>query len=179
MTSFGAFIDLGGVDGLVHVTELSHERNVSPKSVVSVGDEVEVKVLEVDPEKRRISLGIKQLSENNIAMTLDSLKKGDIVKAVVTGADEKGVQVTVQGIAATIKKADLSKENNDPMSYKEGDVLEAKLTSVDRKNAKPGVSVKAYEIEEEKKALEEYSGANTSSGSALGEALGAALKNKE
>jgi small subunit ribosomal protein S1 len=110
-------------------------------------------------------------------MTLETLKKGDIVKAVVTGADEKGVQVNVQGIAATIKKADLSKENNDPLSYKEGDILEAKLTSVDRKNAKLGVSVKAYEIEEEKKALEEYS--NTSSGSSLGDALGEALKNKE
>jgi small subunit ribosomal protein S1 len=111
-------------------------------------------------------------------MTLQSLKKGDIVKAVVTGADEKGVQVKVQGIAATIKKADLSKENNDPLSYKEGDILEAKLTSVDRKNAKLGVSVKAYELEEEKKAIEEYS-ANGSAGSSLGEALGEALKNKE
>ena len=181
ITDYGAFIELeDGIEGHVHVSEMSWTRkNVHPGKIVSTSQEVEVKVLEVDPEKRRISLGIKQLSENNIAMTLDSLKKGDIVKAVVTGADEKGVQVTVQGIAATIKKADLSKENNDPMSYKEGDVLEAKLTSVDRKNAKLGVSVKAYEIEEEKKALEEYSGANTSSGSALGEALGAALKNKE
>ena len=111
-------------------------------------------------------------------MQKESLKKGDVVKAVVTGADEKGVQVTVQGIAATIKKADLSKENNDPLSYNEGDVLEAKLTSVDRKNAKLGVSVKAFEIEEEKKTLEEYSGANNS-GSSLGDALGEALKNKE
>ena len=75
-------------------------------------------------------------------------------KAVVTGADEKGVQVTVQGIAATIKKADLSKENNDPLSYHEGDILEAKLTSVDRKNTKLGVSVKAYELEEQKKKEE-------------------------
>ena len=64
------------------------------------------------------------------------------------------------------------------MSYKEGDVLEAKLTSVDRKNAKLGVSVKAYELEEEKKAIEEYS-ASGSAGSSLGEALGEALKNKE
>ena len=59
LTSFGAFIDLGGVDGLVHVTELSHERNVSPKSVVSVGDEVEVKVLAIDEEAGRVSLSLK------------------------------------------------------------------------------------------------------------------------
>ena len=119
LTDYGAFIELeDGIEGLVHVSEMSWTRkNVHPGKIVSTSQEVEVKVLEVDPEKRRISLGIKQLSENNIAMTLDSLKKGDIVKAVVTGADEKGVQVTVQGIAATIKKADLSKEYNDPMSY--------------------------------------------------------------
>lgn len=59
LTSFGAFIDLGGVDGLVHVTELSHERNVSPKSVVSVGEEVEVKVLSIDEEAGRVSLSLK------------------------------------------------------------------------------------------------------------------------
>lgn len=59
LTSFGAFIDLGGVDGLVHVTELSHERNVSPKSVVSVGEEVEVKVLALDEEAGRVSLSLK------------------------------------------------------------------------------------------------------------------------
>ena len=181
ITEFGLFIGLSDeIDGMIHLSDISWEK--SGEEAVkdyTKGQTIEAKIIDVDVEKERISLGIKQLSENNIAMTLDSLKKGDIVKAVETGADEKGVQVTVQGIAATIKKADLSKENNDPMSYKEGDVLEAKLTSVDRKNAKLGVSVKAYEIEEEKKALEEYSGANTSSGSALGEALGAALKNKE
>lgn len=181
ITEFGLFIGLSDeIDGMIHLSDISWEK--SGEEAVkdyTKGQTIEAKIIDVDVEKERISLGIKQLSENNIAMTLDSLKKGDIVKAVVTGADEKGVLVTVQGIAATIKKADLSKENNDPMSYKEGDVLEAKLTSVDRKNAKLGVSVKAYEIEEEKKALEEYSGANTSSGSALGEALGAALKNKE
>ena len=59
ITSFGAFIDLGGVDGLVHLTELSHERNVSPKSVVTVGEEVEVKVLAIDEEEGRVSLSLK------------------------------------------------------------------------------------------------------------------------
>ena len=180
ITEFGLFIGLSDeIDGMIHLSDISWEK--SGEEAVkdyTKGQTIQAKIIDVDVEKERISLGIKQMSENNIAMTLESLKKGDIVKAVVTGADEKGVHVTVQGIAATIKKADLSKENNDPMSYKEGDILEAKLTSVDRKNAKLGVSVKAYEIEEEKKALEEYSAAN-SSGSTLGEALGEALKKKE
>jgi small subunit ribosomal protein S1 len=179
ITEFGLFIGLSDeIDGMIHLSDISWEKSGEEAvKEYSKGQTIEAKIIDVDVEKERISLGIKQMSENNVAMTLETLKKGDIVKAVVTGADEKGVQVNVQGIAATIKKADLSKENNDPLSYKEGDILEAKLTSVDRKNAKLGVSVKAYEIEEEKKALEEYS--NTSSGSSLGDALGEALKNKE
>ncbi|MBQ8751296.1 MAG: 30S ribosomal protein S1 [Alphaproteobacteria bacterium] len=180
ITEFGLFIGLSDeIDGMIHLSDISWEK--SGEEAVkdyTKGQTIEAKIIDVDVEKERISLGIKQMSENNIAMTLESLKKGDIVKAVVVSADEKGVQVTVQGINATIKKADLSKENNDPLSYQEGDVLEAKLTSVDRKNVKLGVSVKAYEIEEEKKAIEEYTNTQ-SAGSTLGEALGEALKNKE
>ena len=180
ITEFGLFIGLSDeIDGMIHLSDISWEKpGEEAVKDYTKGQTIEAKIIDVDVEKERISLGIKQMSENNVAMTLESLKKGDIVKAVVTGADEKGVQVTVQGISATIKKADLSKENNDPLSYNEGDILEAKLTSVDRKNAKLGVSVKAFEIEEEKKTLEEYSGANNS-GSSLGDALGEALKNKE
>ncbi len=180
ITEFGLFIGLSDeIDGMIHLSDISWEQpGEEAVKEYTKGQTIQAKIIDFDVEKERISLGIKQMSENNIAMTLQSLKKGDIVKAVVTGSDEKSVQVKIQGIAATIKKADLSKENNDPLSYKEGDVLEAKLTSVDRKNAKLGVSVKAYELEEEKKAIEEYS-ANGSAGSSLGEALGEALKNKE
>lgn len=180
ITEFGLFIGLSDeIDGMIHLSDISWEKSGEEAvKEYTKGQTIEAKIIDVDVEKERISLGIKQLSENNVAMTLESLKKGDIVKAVVTSSDDKGVQVTVQGISATIKKADLSKENNDPLSYKEGDILEAKLTSVDRKNAKLGVSVKAFEIEEEKKAIEEYSNAQSSS-STLGDALGEALKNKE
>ena len=88
-----------------------------------------------------------------------------------------GVVVDVNGMSANIKKADLSKEkaNQNLENYKEGDVLEAKVTSVDKKNGKIGLSVKALEIDEEKKVLEEYSN-TASSGSAFGDALGEALK---
>ena len=180
ITEFGLFIGLSDeIDGMIHLSDISWEK--SGEEAVkdyTKGQTIEAKIIDVDIEKERISLGIKQMSENNIAMTLESLKKGDIVKAVVTGFDEKGVQVTVQGIAATIKKTELSKERRDPSTYKEGEILDAKLTSVDRKNTKLGVSVKAYEAEEEKKALEEYSNSEAAS-SSLGDALGEALKNKE
>lgn len=180
ITEFGLFIGLSDeIDGMIHLSDISWEK--SGEEAVkdyTKGQTIEAKIIDVDIEKERISLGIKQMSENNIALTLESLKKGDIVKAVVTGFDDKGVQVTVQGIAATIRKTELSKERRDPSSYKEGEVLDAKLTSVDRKNTKLGVSVKAYEAEEEKKALEEYSNTEAAA-SSLGDALGEALKNKE
>lgn len=180
ITEFGLFIGLSDeIDGMIHLSDISWEK--SGEEAVkdyTKGQTIEAKIIDVDIEKERISLGIKQMSENNIALTLESLKKGDIVKAVVTGTDDKGVLVTVQGIAATIRKAELSKDRKDLSSYKEGEILDAKLTSVDRKNTKLGVSVKAYEAEEEKKALEEYSNSEAAS-SSLGDALGEALKNKE
>jgi small subunit ribosomal protein S1 len=98
---------------------------------------------------------------------------------IITAIEDKGVVVDVNGLTANIKKADLSKDkaNQNLDNYKEGDVLEAKVTSVDKKNVKIGLSVKAREIDEEKKALEEYSNTD-SSNSALGDALGKALKKK-
>ena len=178
ITDYGAFVELeDGIEGLVHVSEMSWTRkNVHPGKIVSTSQEVDVKVLEVDVDKRRISLGIKQLTEDTVSSALEGFKKGDIVKANVVGNDDKGVNVEVNGVAAYIKKADLSKEKaqQNPENYQAGDVLEAKVTSVDKKNAKLGLSVKALEIEEEKKALEEYS--SDTSNSALGDALDAALK---
>ena len=107
---------------------------------------------------------------------MEGIKKGDIVKATVVAVDDKVVSVDVNGLTANIKKADLSKEKSlqDTANFKEGDVVEAKVTSVDKKNSKVNLSIKALEIDEEKKALEEYS--SNSGNSALGDALGEALK---
>ncbi len=179
ITEFGLFVGLTDeIDGMIHLSDIAWGK--SGEEAVkdyTKGQDITAKILDVDVEKERISLGIKQLAENNAALALENLKKGDVVKAVVISTDDKGVNVEVEGIAATIKKADLSKDKNaqNPEDYHEGQVLEAKLTSVDKKNGKLGVSIKALEIEEEKKALEEYSAAN-SSGSSLGDALGEALK---
>jgi len=179
ITEFGLFVGLTDeIDGMIHLSDLAWgESGEEAVKNYEKGQTIKAKIIDVDVEKERISLGIKQLDENNAALALENLKKGDVVKAIVTGIDEKGVNVEVEGIPALIKKADLSKdkENQNPENYHEGDVLEAKLTSVDRKNGKLGVSVKAFEIEEEKKALEEYSNSNVAATS-LGDALGEALK---
>ncbi|MBQ7303411.1 MAG: 30S ribosomal protein S1 [Alphaproteobacteria bacterium] len=179
ITEFGLFVGLTDeIDGMIHLSDIAWGK--SGEDAVKdyeKGQTITAKIIDVDVEKERISLGIKQLDENNAALALENLKKGDVVKAIVVSTDDKGVNVEVEGIAATIKKADLSKdkEGQNPLNYHEGDVLEAKLTSVDKKNGKLGVSVKALEIEEEKKILEEYS-ASGASGTSLGDALGEALK---
>lgn len=179
ITEFGLFVGLTDeIDGMIHLSDIAWGK--SGEEAVkdyTKGQEITAKIIDVDVEKERISLGIKQMAENNAALALENLKKGDVVKAVVVSSDDKGVNVEVEGIAATIKKADLSKDKaaQNPEDYQEGQVLEAKITSVDKKNGKLGVSVKALEIEEEKKALEEYTAANNS-GSSLGDALGEALK---
>ncbi len=179
ITEFGLFVGLTDeIDGMIHLSDIAWGKSgeEAVKDYVK-GQEITAKIIDVDVEKERISLGIKQLDENNAALALENLKKGDVVKAIVVSTDDKGVNVEVEGIAATIKKADLSKdkEGQNPENYHEGDVVEAKLTSVDKKNGKLGISVKALEIEEEKKTLEEYSASNAS-GTSLGDALGEALK---
>ncbi len=179
ITEFGLFVGLTDeIDGMIHLSDIAWGKS-GEEAVKDYekGQTITAKIIDVDVEKERISLGIKQLDENNAALALENLKKGDVVKAIVVSTDDKGVNVEVEGIAATIKKADLSKDKDgqNPADYHEGQVLEAKLTSVDKKNGKLGVSVKALEIEEEKKTLEEYSASNTT-GSSLGDALGEALK---
>ena len=179
ITEFGLFVGLSDeIDGMIHLSDISWDK--SGEEAVkdyTKGQDIEAKIIDVDVEKERISLGIKQLTEDTVSGALEGLKKGDVVSAKVISTDEKGLNVDVNGISATIKKADLSKDkaSQNPDNYKEGDEIEAKITSVDKKNGKLGLSIKALEIEEEKKALEEYSSTNNS-GSTLGDALGEALK---
>ena len=178
ITEFGLFVGLTDeIDGMIHLSDISWDK--SGEEAVkdySKGQEIEAKIIDVDVEKERISLGIKQLSEDTVSEALYGMKKGDVVKAVVKATEDKGIIVEVNGLSTLIKKADLSKDkaSQNPDNFKEGDEVEAKVTSLDKKNGKFGLSIKALEVEEEKKVLEEYS--NTSSGSSLGDALGEALK---
>ena len=94
-TSFGAFIDLGGVDGLVHLTELSHERNVSPKSVVSVGDEIEVKVLDLNEEEGRVSLSLKATTPGPWDGVEQKLTAGNVIEGTVKRLTDFGAFVEV------------------------------------------------------------------------------------
>ena len=165
------------IDGMIHLSDISWDK--SGEEAVkdyTKGQDIKAKIIDVDVEKERISLGIKQLTEDSVSAALNGLKKGDVVKGKVTAIDDKALTVDVNGASATIKKADLSRDKalQNTENFKEGDEVEAKVTSVDKKNAKVTLSIKALEIDEEKKALEEYSSATGNS--ALGDALGEALK---
>ena len=178
ITEFGLFVGLSDEsDGMIHLSDISWDKpGEEAVKDYSKGQDIQAKIIDVDVEKERISLGIKQLTENTVAQALESIKKGDVVKACVTAIDEKGITVNVNGLTSYIKKGDLAKDkaSQNVENFKEGDTVEAKVTSIDKKNSKVNLSIKALEIDEEKKALEEYSSA--SGNSALGDALGEALK---
>jgi small subunit ribosomal protein S1 len=185
-TEFGLFIGLDGdVDGMVHLSDLDWNRQGEEVlEDYNRGDMVKAKVLDVDIEKERISLGIKQLVSDAAAEQAEStgVKKGAIVTCTVSAITDGGVEVKlVDGeMKAFIRRNDLSRDRADqrPERFAVGDKLDARVTQFDRKTGKIGLSIKALEIAEEKEAVKQYG--STDSGASLGDILGAALKgNKE
>jgi small subunit ribosomal protein S1 len=181
ITEFGLFIGLSGdIDGMIHLSDLDWEKS-GEEAVVDYkkGDVIKAKVLDVDVEKERVSLGVKQLSEDPFAGATEGLKKGSVVNCEVKAVNDKGIEVDVNGSEGFIKKGDLAKDRSaqDTARFKEGDKIDAKIVNIDSKSRKMTLSVKALEIEEEKKALSEYS--SEDAGASLGDILGAALEAKE
>jgi len=181
ITEFGLFIGLSGdIDGMVHLSDLSWDKQ-GDEAVKDFqkGQTVQVKVLDVDPEKERISLGIKQLASDPMAKVA-TLKKGDVVTVTVAEVQESGLEVILEGGArAFIRRADLARDRNDqrPDRFGVGDKVDALVTQADKTGRKLGLSIKALEISEEKEAVAQYG--SSDSGASLGDILGAALKKKK
>ncbi len=181
-TEFGLFIGLDGdVDGMVHLSDLDWNRQGEEVlEDYNRGDMVKAKVLDVDIEKERISLGIKQLVSDAAAEQADStgVKKGAIVTCTVSAVNDGGIDVQIVDteMNAFIRRADLSRDRNDqrPERFAVGDKLDARVTQFDRKTGRIGLSIKALEIAEEKEAVKQYG--SSDSGASLGDILGAALK---
>ena len=178
ITDFGLFIGLDGdIDGLVHHSDISWtETGETVMKEYKKGDTVKAKVLAIDADKERISLGIKQLTENAAGGALDGIGKGDVVTCSVSAITESGIEVKVNdSIIAFIKKSDLSRDRQEqrPDRFAVGDRLDAKVTNVDKTAHKVTLSIKALEADEQKRAIEEYGSAD--SGASLGDILGAAL----
>ena len=148
ITSFGAFIDLGGVDGLVHLTELSHERNVSPKSVVTVGEEIEVKILDLNEEEGRVSLSFKATTPGPWDGVEQKLAKGDVVEGTVKRLTDFGAFVEVlPGIDGLVHVSQISHKRieNPKEALKVGQEVKVKVLEVNADAERVSLSIKALE----------------------------------
>jgi small subunit ribosomal protein S1 len=180
-TEFGLFLGLDGdVDGMVHLSDLDWKR--PGEQVIEEykkGDRVKAQVLDVDVEKERISLGIKQLQADPFAEAGD-LKKGAVVTCEVTEVKEAGLEVKIVGteFTAFIKRSELARDRSEqrPERFAAGQKVDARVTQFDRRAHKVTVSIKALEVAEEKEAIAQYG--SSDSGATLGDILGTALKRK-
>jgi small subunit ribosomal protein S1 len=179
ITDFGVFIGLdGGIDGLVHLSDISWDEG-SDEGVrdYKKGQELETVVLSVDPERERISLGIKQLDKDPFSAYLAGNAKGDIVKGIVKEVDKRGAVVTLaEGIEGYIRGSEISRERVEDAraELKEGDEVEARFLGVDRKNRTITLSIKAKDFAEEQAAIKSYSSAPTGTAT-LGDMLKAQM----
>ena len=184
ITDFGIFLGLdGGLDGLIHLSDISWEGNGDELiKDYKKGTKIKAKILDINVEKERVSLGIKQLTEDKVANEIENIKLGDTVTCIITKITEKSIEVSLSdNIQGTIKKSDLSRDRAEQKTDRFGvsDKVDATVIKIDKKQRKINLSIKAREIEEEKKAMEEFG--SSDSGASLGDILGAALekKNKE
>lgn len=152
LTSYGAFVDLGGVDGMVHISELSWRRIKNPSEVVSVGDVIEVYVKSFDPEKRRVSLGYKKAEDNPWSIFLRDYSEGDVVKAKIVSMTAYGAFANIiEGIDGLIHISQISHDRigkpQDVLTV--GQEVEAKITQIDTERKRISLSIKALTEPEE------------------------------
>ena len=180
ITEFGLFIGLDGeIDGLAHLSDLSWNKSGEEAFTdYKKGDLVKAKVLDVDVDKERISLGIKQLTEDTVAAELDQLKKGAVVTCTISKIVNTGIEVMVNETPGFIRKGDLSRDRSEqrPDRFATGEKIDAKITQVDKASRNLTLSIKALEVEEEKKAMKNFG--SSDAGASLGDILGAAIQKK-
>jgi len=181
ITEFGLFIGLEGeIDGMVHLSDLAWDKSGEEALAnYKKGDIVKAVVIDVDADKERISLSVKNLGEDPFVETIAGVKRGAVVTVEVTSIEEGGIEVEYDGMKAFIRRSDLSRDRAEqrPERFSVGNKIDARVTSIDAKTRKLGLSIKAREIAEEKEAVEQYG--SSDSGASLGDILGAALKSSD
>ena len=178
ITDFGLFVGLpGGIDGLIHLADISWEKQSADQIVsdFSKGQELDVVILNIDAEKERISLGIKQLTEDDFSQYANSNGKGSIVKGIAVEVDSRGAVIELaEGITGYLRVSEISQDRIEDAStvIKQGAELEVVITQIDRRTRKIALSIKAKDSVEEKAAMDDYNAqASGSSSSTLGDLL--------
>lgn len=161
MTDFGIFLGLdGNIDGLVHLSDISwDEPGEDAVREYKKGDEIETIILSIDSERERISLGIKQLTEDPMANFAANIERGSVVKATIVSIDAKAATVSLEsGVEAVLRASEVSREKVDDIRsvLSEGAEIDVKITNIDRKNRALLVSMKAIEIDNERVAVKNH-----------------------
>ena len=186
ITDFGIFIGLdGNIDGLVHLSDLSwQEKGEEAVRGFKKGDEVDAVILAIDAERERISLGVKQLSEDPFSDYVNANDKGSIVKGRVKEVDAKAAVITLaEDIEGILKASDISREKVEDArnALNVGDEVDVKIVSIDRKNRGLTLSIKAREADEEKHAVREHrkAEADKAAPATLGDLIKAQMENQD
>ena len=182
ITEFGLFVGLDNdIDGMVHLSDLSWEAPAEEAAAKhKKGDVVRAVVLDVDVDKERISLGMKQLVEDPFQQAVGGLKRGARVTCVISEVTSSGIEVTTtEGATGFIRKAELSRDRVEqrPDRFAVGEKVDAKVTNIDSANRRLTLSIKALEIEDEKQAMANFG--SSDSGASLGDILGPAIKERQ
>jgi len=182
ITEFGLFVGMpGDIDGMVHMSDISWEKS-GEESIkdFTKAQTVEVKILDIDVAKERVSLGIKQLTEDPFESVVVNFKKNDIVTCTVSEINDGGIEVNLgeeaENFIGFIRRSDLARDRAEQRTdrFAVGEKVDAKITNIDKAHHKITLSIKARETQEEKEAMAEYG--SSDSGASLGDILGAAFK---
>lgn len=183
ITSFGVFVDIGGVDGLVHISQLSHEHIDTPSEVVSEGDEVKVKILSVDPDNERISLSIKETTPGPWEGVEERFSVGDVVTGKVKRLVSFGAFVEVaKGVEGLVHISQIANRHIGTPGevLKEGEEVSAKVLDINLDDKRISLSIRALEEETQEKEAsaqkQEFAKDEEQSGFNLGDVIGDQLK---
>jgi len=176
ITDFGIFIGLdGGIDGLIHLSDLSwNDTGEEAVRNFQKGQEIEAIVLAVDPERERISLGVKQLEQDPFGQFVADNPKGSIIKGTITEVDSKFAMVSLgDGVEGILRASEYARDRVEDlkMHLKEGEELEAKFVNIDRKARAISLSIKAKDMDEEGEAMRDYAQASAPTSTTLGDLM--------
>ena len=182
ITDFGIFIGLeGGIDGLVHLSDISwEEQGEEAVRNFNKGDELETVVLSIDAERERISLGIKQLTDDPFAQYVAANEKGSIVKGTVKAVDAKGATVELaENVEGYLRASEISRDrvNDASQVLNVGDEVEGRITNIDRKNRSINVSVRAKDQVQDREAMDNLQGQEANAPKTIGDLIKQQMEN--